>query len=545
MSQTLVPSYNGFIGSTKDAVLVIQGVLSKEFPLVERRPLDRERKYLIKLGLVFVFIEERLGIKRWTDGIAWSASRILGRFLVYRELDHATLNEKDDKRKRRKHSDTNLLASRESLLEYTTQTSHSSSSHHAYSTPGSTPYMSSYSPGQAITSQTRNVYKDRVLIKKTLSVTTTTRDVHIDSKEEKQTIHLILYYLAHDVLLGKLIRPSQLNLRHMPVAQLLWDSVKRLSLGGKIPAEDEAYYFLDLNYQLQNMSVLVTQKESMRVLQSHALSKLPYVLPVPYQGPAPPLAFQQDYVPQMLQPVTSLPFRQGQHPNEAKKEYDDSSFSAPFNSHSTTYPSHTYHSQYDHQDLASHFPQTLTLSQPGVQILLALQNSLHALGHQLLLLLLLGQGMLFAAGHDYSTDSLQGFPFTTMPYQIFSNYPPPVIGSDQYVSGGGGGGVGNSSSFSGYSSAPAHTGTEQLGHSHLQPHTGGSASSISSGPGTLTSTTTSATTETSRSFPLYNSTYQPSYQYSTSLTRPAAQTAQSVPNITSQELPEEQFGYNP
>lgn len=542
MSQTLVPSYNGFIGSTKDAVLVIQGVLSKEFPLVERRPLDRERKYLIKLGLVFVFIEERLGIKRWTDGIAWSASRILGRFLVYRELDHATLNEKEDKRKRRKHSDCILLTSRESLLDYTAQASHSSTSHHAYSTPGSTPYMNSYSTGLVVASQSRNVYKDRVLIKKTLSVTTTTRDVHFDSKDEKQTIHLILYYLAHDVLLGKLIRPSQLNLRHMPVAQLLWDSVKRLSLGGKIPAEDEAYYFLDLNYQLQNMSVLVTQKETMRMLQSHPLSKLPYVLPVPYQGPAPPLAFQQDYVPQMLQPVTALPFRQGQHPNEAKKEYDDSSFSAPFNSHSTTYPSHAYHSQYDHQDLAPHFPQALTLSQPGLLLLLALQNPPQPLGHQLLLLL--GQGILFAGGHEYSTDSLQGFPFTTMPYQIFSNYPPPVIGPEQYVSGSGSGGVG-SSSFPGYSSAPGPTGTEQPGHSHLQPHAGGSASSISSGPGTLTSTTTSATTETSRSFPLYNSTYQSSYQYSTPLTRPAAQTSQSVPNITSQELPEEQFSYNP
>lgn len=28
-----------------------------------------------------------LGIKRWTDGLVWSPSRILGNFLIYRELD--------------------------------------------------------------------------------------------------------------------------------------------------------------------------------------------------------------------------------------------------------------------------------------------------------------------------------------------------------------------------------------------------------------------------------------------------------------------------
>ena len=103
MSLLLTPSYTGFIGSTKDAVLVIQAVLLGDFPLVDHRPQDRERAELIKSGNVFVFIEESSGIKRWTDGISWSASRILGRFLVYRELDPSSMNEKDDKRKRRKH----------------------------------------------------------------------------------------------------------------------------------------------------------------------------------------------------------------------------------------------------------------------------------------------------------------------------------------------------------------------------------------------------------------------------------------------------------
>ncbi|CAO3597762.1 unnamed protein product [Absidia cylindrospora] len=28
-----------------------------------------------------------IGIKRWTDGLVWSPSRIFGNFLIYRELD--------------------------------------------------------------------------------------------------------------------------------------------------------------------------------------------------------------------------------------------------------------------------------------------------------------------------------------------------------------------------------------------------------------------------------------------------------------------------
>jgi hypothetical protein len=42
---------------------------------------------LIKSGNVFIYEEHSSGIKRWTDGVPWSPSRILGNFLVYRELE--------------------------------------------------------------------------------------------------------------------------------------------------------------------------------------------------------------------------------------------------------------------------------------------------------------------------------------------------------------------------------------------------------------------------------------------------------------------------
>lgn len=55
-------------------------------PKVKRRLREEERK-LIRSGQVFVFDEKESGIKRWTDGLVWSPSRILWNFLVYRQVD--------------------------------------------------------------------------------------------------------------------------------------------------------------------------------------------------------------------------------------------------------------------------------------------------------------------------------------------------------------------------------------------------------------------------------------------------------------------------
>jgi len=54
---------------------------------VPRRPHDKERADQIKSGSIFVYEENASGIKRWTDGLTWSPSRIMGNFLIYRELE--------------------------------------------------------------------------------------------------------------------------------------------------------------------------------------------------------------------------------------------------------------------------------------------------------------------------------------------------------------------------------------------------------------------------------------------------------------------------
>lgn len=221
---TLEPSFIGFIGSTKDALMVIQAILDKKLPTVSRRPGNRERNQLIRLGHVFVFIEETSGIKRWTDGVPWSASRILGRFLVYRQLDTTTVRQKNSKRK----SSRTLVNPSDEI------------------------------PGPKPTFQSRNRPEDdQALVKKTLSVSVE------DEHSKVQTIHLISYFSAHDVLSGNLIRPSQGGLDQPNILTKLTESVASLTLGGKMPVGDESQYYLDSSYQLLDMLVHSTTSAGM------------------------------------------------------------------------------------------------------------------------------------------------------------------------------------------------------------------------------------------------------------------------------------------
>ncbi|WRT63484.1 uncharacterized protein IL334_000389 [Kwoniella shivajii] len=82
----LDPPFRGYIESTFDALLVFEAARRGMIPRVTRRLIERERG-MVQSGAVFVFDEHESGIKRWTDGLVWSPSRILGNFLIYREVD--------------------------------------------------------------------------------------------------------------------------------------------------------------------------------------------------------------------------------------------------------------------------------------------------------------------------------------------------------------------------------------------------------------------------------------------------------------------------
>ncbi|KII91770.1 hypothetical protein PLICRDRAFT_105756 [Plicaturopsis crispa FD-325 SS-3] len=74
-------SFSGHVETTLEALhLVIaarQGIVSH----VTRRLNETERR-AIRSGAVFIFDPVESGIKRWTDGLVWSPSRIVGNFLV-------------------------------------------------------------------------------------------------------------------------------------------------------------------------------------------------------------------------------------------------------------------------------------------------------------------------------------------------------------------------------------------------------------------------------------------------------------------------------
>lgn len=80
-------TFDGYVSSTKDALLIFEGCRQRLLPKTTRRLQESTKEDLICSGAVFVFDEKESGIKRWTDGLLWSPSRISGNFLVYRELD--------------------------------------------------------------------------------------------------------------------------------------------------------------------------------------------------------------------------------------------------------------------------------------------------------------------------------------------------------------------------------------------------------------------------------------------------------------------------
>lgn len=91
-----IETFYGLVETTADALRIVELCRVGKLGRVSRRLHDKERQ-LIRSGSVFVFDELESGIKRWTDGRVWSPSRILGNFLIYRELERKSLSSGDPK----------------------------------------------------------------------------------------------------------------------------------------------------------------------------------------------------------------------------------------------------------------------------------------------------------------------------------------------------------------------------------------------------------------------------------------------------------------
>lgn len=79
-------TYHGLILTLQDALLVLEATRLNILPKVKRRLNDTERKN-ITAGSVFAWNETECGMKRWTDGKTWLASKVKGPFLTYQEND--------------------------------------------------------------------------------------------------------------------------------------------------------------------------------------------------------------------------------------------------------------------------------------------------------------------------------------------------------------------------------------------------------------------------------------------------------------------------
>lgn len=198
----LAPTFYGHIASTQDALILFEACLSGTLNHVARRPHDRERANLIKSGNVFIYEENSSGIKRWTDGVPWSPSRILGNFLVYRELERPfPPGEKKRAMKRSKRSPGITKPEPYPMANSSMSTGYKPALAVAQSTyePPSANSLSKETERSLIGSLVDSYgFKVEGLVKKTVSVT-------IGGVSH----HLVSYYTVADVMNNKFITPSK------------------------------------------------------------------------------------------------------------------------------------------------------------------------------------------------------------------------------------------------------------------------------------------------------------------------------------------------
>ncbi|OAD03270.1 hypothetical protein MUCCIDRAFT_121716, partial [Mucor lusitanicus CBS 277.49] len=178
----------GYIETTQDSLLVFEACRRNILPKVSRRLQERERK-MVRSGSVFVFDEKDSGIKRWTDGLVWSPSRILGNFLIYRELDKKPSASHKQQQIRKRSTSSSTLSSDASTVAASSkirQSTAADSSHH-------------YRTNRQLVGSLSEAYnfKEHGLIKKTMSLVV-----------NGAPLHLVSYYHPNDVLEHQLRTPS-------------------------------------------------------------------------------------------------------------------------------------------------------------------------------------------------------------------------------------------------------------------------------------------------------------------------------------------------
>ncbi|GAA5996517.1 uncharacterized protein JCM10292_003022 [Rhodotorula paludigena] len=110
-------SYFGIVGSAQEAQAILEACKLGILPRVTRRLTDEERLRFVRAGAVFVWEEEEAGIRRWTDHIKWSPSRVSGAFLTYTEVPA----KEDDTLIKQSFSSVDASGTKMHLIAYTSK----------------------------------------------------------------------------------------------------------------------------------------------------------------------------------------------------------------------------------------------------------------------------------------------------------------------------------------------------------------------------------------------------------------------------------------
>lgn len=91
----------GYLRSYDEAFLIVHALRLGYISPIRKRLTQRERDE-INTGNIYIFIENKTMMVRWTDGCTWSPSKILGPFLLYKEVPkhmtkNATMKQRDAK----------------------------------------------------------------------------------------------------------------------------------------------------------------------------------------------------------------------------------------------------------------------------------------------------------------------------------------------------------------------------------------------------------------------------------------------------------------
>lgn len=306
----LQPTFQGHVATTQDALILFEACLQGHLSHVPRRPHDRERSSLIRSGCIFIYEENASGIKRWTDGVTWSPSRILGNFLVYRELDKPF----PPGEKKRAMKKPQRRPSRPG---------------EPYPRPDGGSFSdgqgSSFGGDRAASEVERQLigslidsygFKQDGLVKKTMSVTV-----------QGVTHHLVSYYNMNDVISNNLRTPSQTeNLQYIrPRAEL----TSKQSFRSPIEDVDEVDGGQGYGYRVNTQGYIQDYKQQYYMPQNYP--------PMAQQPSAPPYAMG---VPSMQSPYLQSPVTTShlQSQRNDYSQYDQSAYSRNYDSLSNSIP---------------------------------------------------------------------------------------------------------------------------------------------------------------------------------------------------------------